>query len=115
MKYYPDSETSVVVLVNTDNSPADAQVVEGFVSLAVLEKKLPDLTTKEIDDFDSRPYLGNYQTVDNFYYGANDFSIVNYEGEVHLYRKPTSTDLKGERLYYVGIILSDMTDSQWTE
>lgn len=101
MKYYPELETSVVVMVNTDNSPADAQVVEGYISLAVLEKELPDLTMKEITDFDQKPYLGDYQTVDNLYYGSTAISIVN-ENEPHLYRKPTGTDLKGQKLYYLG-------------
>ncbi len=102
MKYYPGLETSVVVMVNTDNSPADAQVMEGFISLAVLEKELPDLTMKEITDYDQAPYLGDYHTVDNMYYGSVGISIVKYENEHHLFRKPTGTDDKGQKLYYLG-------------
>lgn len=102
MKYYPELETSVVVMVNTDNSLADAQIMEGYISLAVLDKDLPDLTTKEITDFDQKPYLGNYQTVSNRYYGSTSISIVKYEDEPHLYRKPTGTDYKGDKLLYLG-------------
>jgi hypothetical protein len=89
-------------MVNTDNSPADAQVIEGFISLAVLEKKLPDLPMKEITEYDHKPYLGDYHTVDNMYYGSVGISIIKYENEHHLYRKPTGTDDKGQKLYYLG-------------
>lgn len=102
MKYYPELKTSVVVMVNTDNSPADAQVIEGFVSLAVLGKKLPDLTAQELIDYDPKPFLGDYQTVDNFYYGSTGLSIVKYKDDPRLYRKPTGTEYKGQKLYYLG-------------
>jgi D-alanyl-D-alanine carboxypeptidase len=102
MKYYPDLKTSVAVMVNTDNSPADAQIVEGFVSLAVLKKPLPDLEKIEIKNFNTLPYLGNYTSLPNMYYGAGSLSFVTYEGESNLYRKPKGSEKKGEKLYYLG-------------
>jgi CubicO group peptidase (beta-lactamase class C family) len=102
MKYYPNLKTSVIVMVNTDNSPADAQVIEGFVSLAVLKKPLPFLEKIEIKDFDTLPYAGDYTSSPNMYYGAGNLSIVTYKDDPHLYRKPTGAETIGQKLYYLG-------------
>jgi D-alanyl-D-alanine carboxypeptidase len=102
MKYYPKLKTSVIVMVNTDNSPADAQVIEGVVSLALLKKPRPLLENIEIKDFDTSPYVGDYASLQNMYYGAGNLSIVTYKDDPHLYRKPTGSETIGQKLYYLG-------------
>ncbi len=102
MKYYPNLKTSVVVMVNTDNSPADAQVIEGFVSLAVLKKPQPILEKIEIKDFDALPYIGDYTSAPNMYYGAENLSIVTYKNEPPIYWKPKGSETRGQKLYFLG-------------
>ncbi|MCB0526613.1 MAG: serine hydrolase domain-containing protein [Saprospiraceae bacterium] len=104
MKYYPELETSVVVMVNTDGSPADALIIEGFVSLAMMGKSVPDLTKNEMLNFEYQPYLGDYKTIRNLYYGSRDMSVVKYEDDPHLYlyRIPNVNYTKGLKLYYKG-------------
>lgn len=102
MKYYPELKTSVVVMVNTDNTPADALLVEGFVSLALQGEKSPDLEQIEIIDFDADQYLGEYKTFENMYYGSGNQSLVKYPDDPHLYRKRTGSDSKGQKLFYLG-------------
>jgi D-alanyl-D-alanine carboxypeptidase len=102
MRYYPRIETSVVVMVNTDNSPADALIIEGFVSLAVLNKSQPELEKIEINEFDPSPYLGMYTSTPNMYYGTGDISIVTYENDPHIYRKTEPSVNKGTKLYFLG-------------
>ena len=102
MKYYPNLKTSIVVMVNTDSSPADAQVIEGFVSLAVLKKPIPNLERIAIDDFDPLPYVGDYSSSPNMYYGEENLSIVAYKDNPHLYKKPTGSETLGQKLYNLG-------------
>lgn len=102
MKFYPDLQTSVVIMVNTDNSPADAQIIEGFLSLAVLKKPQPELDKTEIKDFDTSPYIGNYTSSSNMYYGTGDLSIVTHENDHHLYRKQAGPEPNDQKLYYLG-------------
>lgn len=102
MKFYPNLKTSVVIMVNTDNSPADAQIIEGFLSLVVLKKPQPELEKIEIKDFDTSHYVGNYTSLPNMYYGTGDLSIVTYENDHHLYRKQTGLEPEDQKLYYLG-------------
>src|SRR5690606_17168904 len=102
MKFYPNLKTSVVVMVNTDNSPADALIIEGFVSLAVLKKPQPRLEEIEIAAFDTSPYVGTYTAPPNMYYGTGDLSIVTNEDDHHLYRKQPGQVPSDEKLNYLG-------------
>ncbi|KAA3634441.1 MAG: class A beta-lactamase-related serine hydrolase [Bacteroidetes bacterium] len=102
MKYYPELKTSVAVMVNTDNTPADALLVEGYVSLALQGKQSPNLEQMEITDFDADQYLGEYQTYKNRYYGSGNQSMVQYPDDPHLYRKRSGSDSKGQKLFFLG-------------
>lgn len=102
MKYYPNLKTSIVVMMNTDNSPADAQIIEGFVSLALLNKQPPSLEKIEIIDFDTSLYVGDYTSSPNMYYGVENLSIITHKDDPHLYRKPTGSQNPGQKLYYLG-------------
>jgi len=102
MEYFPDKDLSIVVFVNTDNTPANALTIIGFVSLAILEKDIPDLEKIEITDEDLLKFTGTYKEQKNYYSTGTSVSIVKYDNEPHLYRKSTGSDSKGMKLYYVG-------------
>jgi D-alanyl-D-alanine carboxypeptidase len=102
MKYYPNLKTSIIVMLNTDNSPADGQIIEGFVSLALLKKPPPSLEKIEIIDFDASLYVGDYTSLPSMYYGTGNLSIITHKDDPHLYRKPTGSEILGQKLYYLG-------------
>ena len=102
MKYFPSEELSVVVFVNTDNTPTDALTIAGFISLAALGKKVPILQDLEISDYNLDKYTGTYQSFENYYYSKDSISIVKYDGDSHLFRKRVSDTSMGRKLYYMG-------------
>jgi len=102
MKHFPEKDISIVVFVNTDNTPADALTIAGFVSLAVLGKEIPDLEKMENTDEDLAKFVGTYKEQINYYTNATPISIVKYDDETHLYKKRIGTDSKGTKLFYLG-------------
>ncbi len=102
MEYFLDKDLSIVVFVNTDNTPANALTIVGFVSLAILEKAIPDLDKIEIIEKDLSRFTGTYKEQKNYYSTGTSVSIVEYDNEPHLYRKSTGSASKGMKLYYVG-------------
>jgi CubicO group peptidase (beta-lactamase class C family) len=102
MNYLPAHELSVVVFVNTDNTPTDALTIAGFITLAALDKELPVLQDLEITVEDADRFLGKYQSFENYYYDKDSIAIVNYEGDSHLYRKRIGDPGYGRKLYYMG-------------
>ena len=102
MAYFPEREISLVVFVNTDNTPTDALYIEGFVALAALGKEIPVLSEMEIKDENLDRFLGDYKSIDNFYYGKGNITILKYPDDSHLYRKRTGSESKGTKLFYLG-------------
>ena len=102
LQYYPEIDTSIVVFVNTDNTPNDALAIIGPVALKILGKEEPVLKDLQLQLDDAEAFLGDYKGVSNRYYGDDTYSIVKYEGESNLFRKRKDSESKGQRLYYLG-------------
>ncbi len=98
MQYYPQRNMSVVVMVNTDNTTSDAFYIAGFVALAALEKKVPEL--KESTEAIQSNYEGEYA---RFQYGSSRASHTLYlHNNGRLYRKSTGSKSEGQHLYHLG-------------
>ncbi|MBW2938059.1 beta-lactamase family protein [Aureisphaera sp. CAU 1614] len=102
MKYFPSEELSVVVFVNTDNTPTDALTIAGFISLAALGKEAPVLQDIEKMDYNLDKYTGVYQSFENYYNSNDSISIIKYDEDPHLYRKSVTDTSRGRKLYYMG-------------
>lgn len=104
MSFYPEENLSVVVFVNTDNTPDDAIIISGFVSLAVLQKDKPDIVNKEVNikDEDLIRFTGLYGQHE--YLGNEPFEIEIFLDSMdnHLYRKSSGSKFKGQKLFYMG-------------
>ena len=102
MMFLPEEKMSIVIMVNTDNTPADAVAIFGPVALAALGKKWPVPKENEIKNADLSVYEGRFlryrykdQIPDTF------ISYINQE-DGHLYMKSTSNKSKGLKYYYLG-------------
>lgn len=102
MQFYPEKDVSIVVFVNTDNTPTDAISIIGQVALAVLEKEEPSLEEMEVHHEDLSGFVGDYLAINSFYHSSGAVSIEQYENDPSLYRKGSNSDSKGQKLYYLG-------------
>ncbi len=100
MVFFPDKKLSIVVMVNTDNTPTHANKIFGDIALAVLGKKMPDFSSvnKEIDELVK--FEGTYQVPGGK--GPRTIRIVFNDQDSHLYYRFGDNDTKGEKMYHLG-------------
>ena len=98
--YFPDKDMVLVVFVNTDNTSSNAFKLSGLLSLALLEKEMPDYTNITRNSEDLSKYTGLYRRPDD----TEDryISIYLNKEDDHLYYKYAGNDSKGEKMYHLG-------------
>ena len=97
MVYFPNRKISIVVLVNTDNTPSNARNIFGNIALALLEKRQPNRADKELPEMELERYVGTYEAP-----GKNDEIYIQLnDNDKHLYYTNDTLSL-GEKLFNLG-------------
>ena len=107
MYFFPESEITIVTMVNTNNTSYDARELFVRVALTVLKKETPDYTESEMEDYNRQMYIGNY-----FRPGdptSQQVEITMKEEDNHLYYVYDGRMENGERMYCIGV------DEFWIE
>ena len=100
MFYFPAEKMTLVTLVNTNNTPNNAQALFNQVALTVLGKQLPDHSGDEILAYDRTPFVGEYIRPGD---SKNKMvSIVENPTDQHLYYVYGNPESEGEKMYYLG-------------
>lgn len=60
MVYFPEKDITIVVFVNTDNTPSNARSIFGEVALSILQEEAPNFSGNEIIEEDLKKYVGAY-------------------------------------------------------
>ena len=102
MMYLPERDISIVVMVNTDNTPSDALMIIGPVALAVLGKEAPRLDHLQTTGGSLSKYEGLYLTHEEKNRDFDSLLIYLNAEDNHLYMKPKGSDGNGVKYYYLG-------------
>ncbi len=99
LKYMPERDVSIAVLVNTNSTPHDALEIWGRVALAVLGKEEPKHSNLTITEELLGKIVGDYKYVD---FPHERFYEVYQHNDGHIYVKGKNSDSKGEKLDHLG-------------
>ncbi|NAS12923.1 serine hydrolase domain-containing protein [Poritiphilus flavus] len=99
LKYMPERDISIAVLVNTNSTPHDALEIWGRVALVVLGKKEPKHSDLPITEDLLGKIVGDYKYVDF----PDERLYEVYQGnDGHIYVKGKNSDSRGEKLNHLG-------------
>ena len=100
MFHFPRISTTIVTMVNTNKTPANARQIFSEVALVVLEKKKPDYREKEIIEENLIDYVGDYLIPGD---SENETTYIVQEDESkNLYYTFDKNPQNGERMYNLG-------------
>ncbi len=100
MFYFPNISITIVVLVNTNNTPASARNIFSEVARVVLDKDKPDYTSKEIESNNLSYYTGTYLSPGD---KLNQSALIVFNNEdQHLYYTFDGKPNNGEKMYNLG-------------
>lgn len=102
MMYLPEQEMSIVVMVNTDNTPADAITIIGPVALAVLNRKVPEPGKIEKENIDLTKYEGTYLLHEYKNSSFDTLQAYIHPEDGHLYMKRSNSSIDGLKYYALG-------------
>lgn len=100
MFYFPDKGITIVVLVNTNNTPASARNIFAEVARTVLGKEKPDYKAKEVKSNNLFHYTGSYVSPGDKITKAA-YIVLNTEDQ-HLYYSFDQNANNGEKMYHLG-------------
>jgi CubicO group peptidase (beta-lactamase class C family) len=100
MMFFPNQKLSIVVMVNTDNTPSNANKIFGEVALAVLDKKTPDHNSVNRDIEDPVRFEGTYQSP--VVKGFGTVNITFNKKDSHLYYRYNDGGTKFEKMHHLG-------------
>ncbi|MGI9544715.1 MAG: serine hydrolase domain-containing protein, partial [Cyclobacteriaceae bacterium] len=98
MVYFPKKQLSIVVLINTDNTPDHARKIYGEIASVVLDKEKPDYRSREIIYKDLAKYQGVFTT--NDYKIDQKVTIELNPDDEHLYYCISENNC--EKMYHLG-------------
>lgn len=98
--YMQEKQVSIVVMVNTDNTPTHANEIFAEVAAIFLQKKHPAYSENDVTTIDLSKYEGVYARPDD----TNEEKaqiLLNKEG-THLYYRFNGSKSEGEKMHYLG-------------
>ena len=100
MFYFPNLKITIVVLVNTNNTPASARNIFSEIARVVLSKGKPDYKSKEIESNHLSNYTGTYLSPGE-QLNQSAYIVFNNEDQ-HLYYTFDANPNNGEKMYNLG-------------
>ena len=100
MMFFPDQRLSIVVMVNTDNTPANANRIFGEVALAALDLKIPDYSAVNEVIPEPNRYEGSYQ--EEAVKEHNTVEITYNTEDSHLYYGFAGSGGRPEKMHHLG-------------
>ncbi|WP_298899642.1 serine hydrolase [uncultured Psychroserpens sp.] len=100
MFHFPEVKTTIVTMVNTNNTPSNARQIFSEVALIVLDKKKPNHKLKPLKNEDLSNLVGSYLSPGD---KENKTAFIIYnEQDQHLYYTFDKIIENGEKMYNLG-------------